>query len=163
VIRFLDCAARSHHHVWPEPSQRRDSSFYLFKSVGNTPYLIVHRRRSVQGDDHVVDIGPNGFSVRFQQQPGCQQSDTDSLGAKHLRQENHLGIQLRFPASEYNPANTKFAEARQLSLKKCGCDFPGLANPPDVAHYTAAVALIVRRNDQDWHGSDPVRSNVIVG
>lgn len=36
--------------------------------------------------------------------------------------------------------------------------FPRLANPPNVAHHTAAVALVVRENNDDRESADPMAS-----
>jgi hypothetical protein len=36
-----------------------------------------------------------------------------------------------------------------LLLEVRRCDFPRFANTPDIAHDTAAVALVMREDDQD--------------
>jgi len=98
----------------------RLSSLYLLKSVRNAPYLIVHRKVARRGKRSRRRRLRQWIRVTLEQQPCRQHGDADALGAKHLRQENHVGIHLRFPTGKHNPTDTKIAEASQLLLRSVG-------------------------------------------
>ena len=71
-----------------------------------------------------------------------------SRRAQHLRQATPLLIQLWLAAGKDDPLDSQFSDRTQLLFKIRRRDLSRLTNPPDIAHHTAAVALIVWKNYQ---------------
>jgi hypothetical protein len=105
--------------------------------------------RTIQRNDHVVNVGSDLLSLGLKQQASSQKGDPYAFPPKHLCQREQVCVALGLAAGEHSPLDAQVAERLDLTLEILRGDFLWVADLPDVAHHASATALIVGGNDND--------------
>src|SRR5262249_46981008 len=122
----------------------------------DTANFVVDMGRPVDRDDHIVHRCSDDVGTFFKRQGGGKKSNADAFTAAQARQGRYVGMHQGLATGEYNPFHVELAKAGQVRLEIALGDLSNLPDPPDIAHHTAAVATIVRKDYQDRKACDPV-------
>jgi hypothetical protein len=122
----------------------------------DSPNLIVNFRWAINRDNYIINRLRDRGSLRFQQQAGSKQGESNALCAKQTAKGRKICVHLGLAAGEDYPTNPKLSERFDMRLKVLDRYLPVLPNPPDVTHYATAIAAIVGEHNQDRQRPDTV-------
>ncbi len=105
MICLLHRAARADQNVWANLPDFLNAGCQLFECSSHAPDRVMKYRRSIQRNDHVVDVSCDQCSVLLQEKSRRKQRNSNSLSTEHLRECEQLSIQLRLAAGKYDPAD----------------------------------------------------------
>src|SRR5271155_4632212 len=160
MIKLLHRAPATYGKVRSQAPQFRHPRRKLLKSFWNPTDAVVQCRRPVQRDDYIIDGCGDRFGLCIKEQPGGEKRDPDPFIAKHPRQYGKTAVLLGFTACKHYPTNPQVAKRCDLTLKIRNRKLFRIADLPDVAHHAVTVALIVRRNHDDWDSVDTMEVEV---
>jgi hypothetical protein len=134
----------------------------LLESIIHPPDAVVNGRWTIKRYDDIVHGIHYGVGLGMKQQSGREQRNTASSCTQHASQATPLLIQLRLTAGENHPLDPKIPDGSHLHFEVCRGNLLRLPNAPDIAHYTAAIASIMWKDNEHWQSSDSLRGQASV-
>jgi hypothetical protein len=123
----------------------------------DVPDRIVQVARAVEAHDEVVDVLGDLLRVPGQKQAGAQERDADSRLPQESAEGEEVGVHERLAPAQDDPLDPELPPLLPPARDLAGTDLQGPAFLPDVAHETAAVAAVVREEDEDGEVREWVR------
>jgi len=148
-VIFLDGTPSLNRHVRAQASKSLYSAFQSHKCFRNGTDIVMCLRWSVKRHNHVVHPFGHFSSMPLEYQSGSEEREAHTFLSKQPAQRRQIGMHQRLAAGEDDPLHVEGSQARNVRFEIPVGDFPDLPNPPDVTHYTTAIATIVRKENED--------------
>jgi hypothetical protein len=139
----------SNFDLWPDLSQSAYATLEGFECTAHPPNLIVNLGRAIHRDDDVIHRLCYRRALRFQEQTGGEQGEPHAESSKQAAERGKISVHLRFAPGKHNPPDLQSSQGLDVSLKVLDGNLPDLTDPPDVTHHAAAIATIVREQNED--------------
>jgi hypothetical protein len=116
---------------------------------------VVNFRRTIEGDDDVVEKGGDLLCQFVQEKPCGQEREVNLSFAEKIAQSGKIVVQQRLAACKNDLTNAKVFERSAMTLQILGAHLLTGFAFPDIAHETAAVAATVGIQDENGKFREP--------
>jgi hypothetical protein len=143
MVQFLHCGAARDWDAWATREKARHTFLNRLKCPGDATNPVMHFGRPIDGEDDVVKGKGNDIRLLPQQESSSKQGDAKVQIAKELANGGQIAIEQRLASGEYNVLHAEPSYRFTMPFEIGSMELAAILSLPNVAHYTAAVALTV--------------------
>ena len=149
MVELLNRAAGSDAEVRAQGFEGGDSVAQCREGAGDAADLIVHRRRTIERDDEVVNVLGDLRRTALYQESAGENGDADAVRADSGAHIKESGVHEWLAARENHPFGTERLELVEMVENQRWRHLAGFGVLPDIAHRAAAIAARVDIENQN--------------